>query len=233
MKLCEGLAIVLTALLVLGVGTTRVAAYPDWASGCNACHGDFNKGSYVSLADGQVWGTDLMSGHIDMLIGGANDCEICHTAPGKSPAFLASSDGGRGLPAISCLGCHGREEGTGVTGAGLRQHHFRNGVALCGNPFCHFDGDPASFTPVGEDIRPPYFANPGTDHPLIPDHPCNLAGFGFSEDIMGVANGGLDNDGDDRPSPPPGAGYDGLDADCSAVVPIEPSTWGRIKALYK
>jgi hypothetical protein len=184
---------------------SETAAYPDYASGCNNCHGDFNSGSYTSLADGQVWGTDLMSGHIDNLIG-SNDCDVCHTAPGKSPVFLKSSDGGDGLDPISCLGCHGRDEGAGVTGAGLRQHHFRQGYTICA--MCHTDADPSQFTTVGEDVTPPYYANPGIGHPDIPDSPCNPAP-GYPEDVLGVAGTGLDNDGD--------TDYDESDTDCNAT----------------
>lgn len=222
MKLCHGLSIVLAVVLVLGVGTSEVAAWEQWAQGCNSCHGAFRTNNYVSLVDGQAWGQSVHKGHEDFLNG---DCDACHMLSGKSPVYLASSGGGTGLAAIGCLGCHGRDEGAGVTGAGLRQHHFRTGQALCGNPFCHWDGDPAAYTPVPENILPPYYASPGTGHSNMPEHPCNLAGYGFSEDCLGSSLGGLDNDGDDA--------YDIADTDCAAVVPIEPSTWGRIKSLYK
>lgn len=223
------------AIMLMAAG--EAAAYDNWAGGCNACHGDFNSGTYISLADGQNWGTDLMSGHKDIMIGGANDCGICHTSPGRSPVFTYTSDGGRGLAGISCLGCHGRDEGSGVRGTGLRQHHFNNGVTVCGNPFCHGgDGDPSAFTPVGEGVLPPYYENPGTDHPGIPDDPCN-PGPGYPEDILGVAGTGLDNDGNDD--------YDANDAHCSATGiepivsydfelhqnypnPFNPTTWIRV-----
>jgi hypothetical protein len=211
--------LLLGAFALLAIGSSQALAYPDWASGCLGCHGDFNSGTYVSFADGQNWGTDLMSGHMDNLIGD-NDCDICHTAPGKSPVFLKSSDGGNGLDPVSCLGCHGREEGAlGLTGTGLRQHHWNSGVAVCIG--CHFDSDPGSWTAVGEDALPPYYANPGINHPLIPNHPCNPQG---SEDLAGISGGGLDNDGDLL--------YDLADPDCAAL-PVEETTWGRIKAMYQ
>lgn len=60
--------------------------------------------------------------------------------------------------------------GTGW-GAGLRQHHNRNGVTVCLN--CHADADPDAFTPAGEDIMPPWYAsvlNTNTGTNLAP---CN------------------------------------------------------------
>jgi len=191
------------------ISATSAVSYPAWSGGCNAssCHGNFDSGNYVSNVDGQSWGTDLMSGHMDFLIGGANDCDVCHSGTSWTPVNLGSSDGGRGLATISCLGCHGRDEGSGVRGSGLRQHHYNSGVTSCGSPFCHSDGDPANFTPVGEDVLPPYYANPGTDHPNIPTDPCN-PGPGYSEDVLGVAGMGLDNDGDGF--------YDQDDSDCVA-----------------
>ncbi|UCH82625.1 MAG: T9SS type A sorting domain-containing protein [Candidatus Latescibacterota bacterium] len=198
--------LVLGAIVLIGIEGGEVVANPDYASGCVSCHGDYNSGTYISNVDGQNWGTDLMSGHSDFLIG-SNDCGICHTSPGKSPVYLATSDGGDGLEPIGCLGCHGRNEGdAGVTGAGLRQHHYNNGVTSCLN--CHPDADPSAFTPVGEDVLPPYYANPGTGHPNIPDSACNPAP-GYPEDVLGAVGTGLDNDGDNL--------YDENDADCSAT----------------
>jgi len=209
----KSLAGLLGAGAMILIAALNATAYPDYAAGCINCHGDFNSGTYVSLVDGQNWGTDLMSGHKDTIIDGANDCGICHTSPGRSPVFLNSSDGGRGLATISCLGCHGRDEGSGPSGAGLRQHHFRNGVTVCGNSGCHpNDADPANFTTAGESVLPPYYANPGTDHPNIPDDPCN-PGPGYPEDIFGAMGTGLDNDGNDA--------YDENDTDCVATG-IEP-----------
>jgi hypothetical protein len=200
-----------------------VAPFND-PEACKSCHGDYNSGSYVSNADGQAWGTNLMDGH-QLFI--PNGCNVCHKSGPKGDVALNLSSGEGGLAPIGCLGCHGRDDGTGtVTGAGLRQHHWRNGTTVCGNAGCHpGDSNPASYTPVGEDVLPPYYANPGTFSATMPDHPCNLQGFGYSEDIAGTALGGLDNDGDNV--------YDTLDLDCGAVVDVESSTWGRIKALFK
>jgi hypothetical protein len=213
--------LVLGTVALLGTGTSEVAAYSEYAQGCHNCHGDFRTNNYVSLADGQAWGASLMSGHNDIL---NSDCDACHTGPGKSPVLLKSSDGGNGLAAIGCLGCHGRDEGSGVSGAGLRQHHWNNGITLCGA--CHpSDSDPNVFSTVSEAILPPYYANPGIGHSTMPTHPCNLPSLGYPEDVPGAAGiGGLDNNGDNI--------YDTADVECAPLVPVETSTWGRIKALY-
>jgi PKD repeat protein len=186
-------------------------AYPTYSSGnCFSCHGDFNSGSYVSFKDGTPWGVDLMSGHIQMIAG---DCDTCHSNGPRGNVFLNSSIGATGFDPIGCVGCHGRDDdvtdvctglGTGVevvcgAGAGLRQHHFNSGVTVCRG--CHFnDADPGSFTPVGEDVPPPYYFTPDAAHPLKPTDPCT------DEAIFGPT--GLDNDGDGLD--------DGNDPDCAA-----------------
>jgi hypothetical protein len=131
-----------------------------------------------------------------------NDCNTCHSSGPPFPVLLGSSAGGIGLDPVACSGCHGRaEDGTGTGsegyGAGLRQHHWRNGVQGCGADNCHSDdSNPAVFTPVQEDFLPPYYADSDTNHPLIPADPCNLQADGFPEDYA-ASNLGLDNDGDD------------------------------------
>ena len=113
------------------------------------------------------------------------------------------------MSAISCVGCHGREQDMGNDsvsagrGAGLRQHHAVAGQTGCQN--CHSDADPANFIPVGEDVLPEYYANPGTNHPSIPTDSCSPSG---EEDIAGLTTG-LDNDGD--------GDYDTADSDCGAA----------------
>jgi hypothetical protein len=214
--------ILFSLLVLLVIGTWNVMAYDEYAPGCEGCHGEFTADNYVSFADGQAWGTSLHDGHQTIV---SNDCDVCHTSGGRTPVLLGSSNGGDGLLAISCLGCHGRDEGaTGINAAGLRQHHWNNGVTTCQG--CHpGDSNPANFTPVEEVVLPPYYENPGTGHPNIPDHSCNLASFSYSEDVLGAAGtGGLDNDGDNL--------YDTDDLSCEPLVPIEETTWGQIKALY-
>ncbi len=192
-----GIACVCAAFMAV----PAVLAYSTYSPGCAACHGDFRSSPYVSLADGQSWGDDLHDVHRNTMLSG--ECGTCHTSGGRSPVFTYSSDGGGGLSGISCIGCHGRAEdvrGIGTEGAGLRQHHYRAGVTICFD--CHDDADPAAFTPVGEDVLPPFYANPGTNHPNIPTDSCNSDG---SENFAGGPTG-LDNDGDNA--------YDTADPDC-------------------
>jgi len=91
-------------------------------------------------------------------------------------------------------------------GAGLRQHHANAGVSACAN--CHSDASPANYTPVGEDVLPNYYANPGSNHPLIPEDPCNPNG---SEGVFAGTLLGLDNDGNGI--------YDTADDACSVNQP--------------
>jgi len=139
------------------------------------------------------------------------DCDTCHQASDNFPVLLDDSDGGSGLASIGCVGCHGREEDNTAAnpgfphgrGAGLRQHHFNAGVMVCAN--CHDDADPANYTPVGENVLPEYYANPGIGHPSMPTDPCNADG---SEDFAGAPIG-IDNDGDGL--------FDGDDGDCGTT----------------
>jgi len=175
---------------------------------CASCHGDFNAGgSYTSLADGQSWGANLHDVHRNTMLGG--DCDTCHGSGGRSPVVLNSSVGGSGLSPISCVGCHGRNEdvtpndgafgGPGPgRGDGLRAHHAAAFVTVCAG--CHN----ADTVPVGENVLPPYYANPGTGHPDMPTNPCKQNG---NENFAGGPEG-LDNDGDNV--------YDGADSDCAS-----------------
>ena len=112
--------------------------------------------------------------------------------------------------------------GTGSEGygAGLRQHHWVanrtigvdppgcDPAAPLGDPDecsfvestrvcldCHDDADPGAFTTAAESVLPPYYANPGTNHPDMPTDPCNPQVDGYPEDYAGSTEG-LDNDGD-------------------------------------
>jgi hypothetical protein len=119
--------------------------------------------------------------------------------------MLDSSTGGVGFPAIGCAGCHGRAEpgaGGAVKGSGLRQHHDRNGITECRT--CHTDANPASFTPAGENVSPPYYFTPDAAHPNKPTNSCNANG----SESSAAPPLGLDNDGDNI--------YDSSDPDCSA-----------------
>ena len=199
----------LITIAVLMTWTSESWAYDEYAAGCDDCHGGFRSSPYTSLSDGSNWGNDLHDVHRHTMLGG--DCDACH-AGGFSPVSLDVSDGGSGLSAISCVGCHGREEDMGNDsesagrGAGLRQHHTNAGEADCVG--CHTDAVPANYTPVGEDVLPDYYANPGTTHPAMPLDSCNASG---TENFAGTAIG-LDNDGDGN--------YDSADSDCSVTFSV-------------
>ena len=175
---------------------------------CGACHGTFAGGTYISNKDGTNWGTNLHNGHRTTMLAG--DCNTCHGGAGTSgrEVFLKSSAGGDGLDPIACVGCHGRAEDVtagGDYGAGLRQQHWVGGITECGD--CHGDANPASFTPVAENVPPPYYFTPDTAHPAKPTDACDANG---SESVFGPT--GLDNDGNGQ--------IDGADANCANIPPV-------------
>jgi|GEM_PF-2204715 len=191
----------------------------DDATNCRMCHGDFRADNYISTVDGQDWG-DLHNLHRNVMLSG--DCNACHSSGPRFPVRISESVGGAGLDPISCMGCHGRDEDNVAgnpsspdgRGAGLRQHHVNAGVTICQN--CHQDANPANYTPVGEEILPPYYADPGTGHLSMPTGPCNDDG---NEDFAGAPIG-LDNDGDLL--------YDADDPDCSISSVPGPSILGAM-----
>jgi len=67
-----------------------------------------------------------------------------------------------------------------------------------------FGCHPGDPTPAGENVNPPHYGRSDLN-------------------LTTACNDGLDNDGDGV--------RDGADPDCQ--VPVEPSTWGRVKALYQ
>lgn len=176
------------------------------ATNCGACHGDFRAAPYTSLRPGEgVWPDSAHNVHrYDML---DSDCGTCHGGASRFPVRTDSSTGGSGFPAIGCLGCHGRNEGTGDSGAGLRQHHYRAGQTVCVS--CHLDSNPANATPVGENIAPAYYFTPDATHPNKPTDACN-PGPAYPEGRYAAATLGLDNDGDGV--------YDTNDADCQTAT---------------
>jgi hypothetical protein len=203
-----------------GLAYDRYSVNRD-ATNCRACHGDFRAAAYVSPVDGQNWG-NIHNLHRTTMLNG--DCSACHFSS-RFPTFIGSSTGGTGLSPIGCLGCHGRAEdnvpgnpefGAGY-GAGLRQRHQIAGVTDCIE--CHADSDPANYTPVAENVLPPFYANPGTNHPAMPTQSCNANG---SENFAGTAEG-LDNDGNNI--------YDTNDVSCA--TPVETQSWGSIKSLFR
>lgn len=192
---------VLAASWAVGIFTALItpadaAAYPTYSSSkvqgqptgsCVTCHGDFRDDPYLREGVDQGWGTDLMSGHRDVI----DECKVCHLS-NKYPTSLSASDGFNSQFMQSCLGCHGRFEPSlaSFESSGLRQRHYRAGVTECAQ--CHpSDSNPAVFTPVGEDVLP---ANYDLTLSVVSlTDPCNPMDAG--EDFAGSL-AGLDNDGD-------------------------------------
>lgn len=169
---------------------------PPASGNCSTCHGNFTdatspKGTVFPSDNKHVMhnGSQLMN----------TECNLCHTSGDNRNPFIGSSDGTNDNTGRGCVGCHGREEDAGNDftspgrGAGLRQHHFVAGTELCAG--CHTDANPASYTPVGEDVMPQYYGTVDTNA----DDPCNpLAQADVNENWSDDTDYiGLDNDGDD------------------------------------
>jgi hypothetical protein len=198
MGIVVGLVVMVLAVMSFHlVSLPPAQAYNQWSTArtsgnCADCHGSFRASGYTSRRDGSSWSTSLHTGHETNMLSG--DCNTCHSGSSKFPVLLATSTGGTGLPAVSCLGCHGRPE-TGVTppgkvtGTGLRQHHYKVGITECLS--CHYDAKPKSLggivLAVAENVKPPYYFSPDTNHPNKPIDPCN-------DSILASALG-LDKDG--------------------------------------
>ncbi len=156
------LGVFLCVLVLLAFSSTDAVAYPNYAGGCVNCHPTF-----PAFGDLHFLHTGLAN----------NNCSICHEVTGDVPNTSLSEAGDRG-----CVGCHGRLEDAGNDsaseglGAGLRQHHENSGVTACGG--CHIDAKPANYTPVGENVMPPFY---GVIPGIVPTDP---------------ATDNLDNDGD-------------------------------------
>jgi predicted CXXCH cytochrome family protein len=157
--------------VALAVCAANSKAYEQYslnrdATNCRACHGDFRAAGYASFKDGTAWGSSLMDGHSNSMLSGT--CVACHTSLGSFFPVLLGNSGDATLN-MSCAGCHGRleDEGTiiggsvqhpeSLAGAGLRQHHWNNGIEVCGD--CHADSDPGAFTTAGENVSPPNYSD--------------------------------------------------------------------------
>jgi len=129
--------------------------------------------------------------------GDVSGCDTCHSGGVRYPVYLNWSATTHFEP-IGCMGCHGRSEdaengsASEGYGAGLRQHHTNAGVTECKT--CHEDANPANYTPVGENVLPPFYFTPDDVFLNKPFDPCN---WRRAEDYAG-RSWGLDNDGDGR-----------------------------------
>lgn len=161
---------------------------------CKTCHGNFTDSTTTKNA---IFPSDdkhkMHKDNSEM----NTECDLCHTNGDDRNPFIGSSDGTANNTGYGCSGCHGRLEddgndpGKSGLGAGLRQHHYNNNVTGCS--FCHGDANPASYTPVGEDVRPPYYGTADTDADMS-CNPDQVAGANENWTIGEFV--GLDNDGD-------------------------------------
>jgi len=175
----------------LVAGTAQ--AYTRYNDGCQTCHGEFTDGT--SPQGTTFPNNNKHTMHRSNSYMAAN-CALCHRSDDSNNPYIGSSDGTDDNVGYGCVGCHGRLEDAGNDGslpglgAGLRQHHTNSGVSCT---LCHADANTGNYTPVGEDVLPPYYATVDTDV----DDPCNpLAQQGnenWSDDTDYV---GVDNDGD-------------------------------------
>ena len=188
----------------------------DDSTWCRECHGSFRSSGYVSLADGQPWGSSLHDVHRSTMLSG--DCNVCHVSGSFSTVYLNQSSGGDGFEPVGCVGCHGVNPAppapnTGLWGAGLRAHHTNAGAGPDSNGFfcvtCHANDPP----PPLESAEPSYYFAPDPSHPAKPTDPCNPAPS-FPEHFAGSVIG-LDNDGDLL--------YDEVDSDCAAIPTATPT----------
>jgi hypothetical protein len=189
----NGLFLTCICAVFMVIGATDTFAYGTYEAGCITCHTE---------AQFKGPGTPLHNLHNTFV----STCKRCHIKNGDNPVTSLTAD----TPDRGCVGCHGRSEDAGNDtfpgglGAGLRQHHDNSGISSCA--VCHTDANPSNYTPVGEDVFPPFYVAEGL-------YPCT--------DL-------LDNDGD--------LDYDGADPDCIQIIDTDsdgvpdnedncPSTW--------
>jgi hypothetical protein len=225
---------------------------PPNYNGCRSCHGNFRQNPYVEPGTGVSWGDDAHDVHRNtMLSGDCNTCHSSGgnhpvrlgSSQGGVNLDAISCAGCHGKLEDAVNPAQVPIANAEGMGASLRQMHWRvnetvdvNGdgtvmvsTRVCGD--CHqrsdlggiTDANPTNFTPVGEDLLPPYYDDPDggpSVHTGIPADSCDST----EEDIAGTARG-LDNDGDRT--------YDESDVDCGAVVAAPGETSGPTLALLE
>ncbi len=179
--------------------SSDVNAFQRYNDGCHAaaCHGHFT--TSVS-PKGSVFPSDNKH---EMHRNGsemAAKCDLCHSKGDNKNPYLGSSSGIRnGVEGRGCAGCHGRVEDGGNDGgfspgygAGLRQHHTRNGVNRCTD--CHVDAVLGGFILAEETVKPLYYGLTANSLADNPDNP--IAQSQINENWTIGDFEGLNNDGD-------------------------------------
>jgi hypothetical protein len=200
---------VLLVILVFATPSSPGHAYPRFGGstgtgGCSTCH-NWTKNPYTSPK-----GYTLKVSLHDLHRGSAymnTTCDLCHSSGGYKNPYLNSSAGTKSNTGYGCAGCHGRIYSSKPRGPGLRAHHKKKGVTICGS--CH-TSDP---TPRAENVKPPYYGTSDTQVAA----PCN-DDASTSEDWTGD-NKGLDNDGDGL--------VDKADPDCSGCTKTTCAAQGK------
>jgi hypothetical protein len=188
-------------ILLLALWMPGPQAYERYNDGCQSCHGAFTD---ATSTKGSIFpGDDKHTMHR-----AANqmntECDLCHTSGDGRDPFIGFSDGTATNTGYGCAGCHGRDYGgaDGVTGRGLRQHHWRAGQAECLS--CHADADPVAAATLAESTSPPYYGSADTNA----SDPCNAVAAAKTGENWTIGDFiGTDNNGDGI--------YDGSDVACA------------------
>ena len=193
------LFVLLVTISVLMIGASEALAYNDYILGCEELSRRFPvQAPTSSLSDGSNWPNDLHRCPRERHVG--RRLRMSATPQrGKSPVFLDSSDGGeRAELLLAVLAATAGTKTRVMTGLFSRTrrwlasaphgHRGRN----CGG--CHERcRSRRTIRPVGEDVLPNYYANPGTGHPAMPDGSCNP--LRAQRCLCRHSPLGLDNDG--------------------------------------
>ncbi len=205
MRKQSNIFVLVSMMLSLVVCLPNAMAYDRYNSGCQNCHGAFTDGTSTK---GSTFPSDNKHEMHRSSSSMNTACNLCHTTGDQRNPYTGSSDGTNNNLGLGCVGCHGRIEDGGNDfisngyGAALRQHHYNAGETSC--TFCHTDANPSNYTPVGEDVAPPYYGTIDT----LADMSCNaVASANVNENWTLDGLEGTDNDGD--------GSYDMNDTDCS------------------
>lgn len=165
----------LFAVSLLWFGRQQSYAYTNY-DGCFTCHGDFRG---PTTTKGTVFPSNNNHEMHRASTSMGTACNLCHIGSSRLPVIIGASTGTANNPGLGCSGCH--------VGAGLREHHFANGVIECYD--CH-----TPETPAAETVKPPYYGTADTKV-KNPGNPVQVANTNENWSVGDFL--GLDNDGND------------------------------------